>query len=87
MSVNRKQGNAQIPREAIKGAAGLGAEDNFELGMMAIQEKDQKEQIIVTNISKCKEPIQAMKTPDLSSVKVHSGGLNDKQPKTSERGE
>ena len=87
MSENKKQGNAQIPREAIKGAAGLGAEKNFELGMMALQEENGKGKILVTNIQKCKEPIKAMSTPDLSNIKVHNGGLNNKKEKNSERGE
>lgn len=88
MSENRKQGNAQIPREAIKGGAGLDAE--YELGMTAIQEKDEKGKIVVTNLAKCKEPIEAMKIPDFSNVKAHTGGLeitlNKGQQETSERG-
>ena len=86
MSVNKKQGNAQIPREAIKGAAGLGAEKEIDLGMIALEENG-KGEIVVTNMHKCTEPIKAMSTPDFSNVKVHDGGLNDKQQKTSERGE
>ena len=87
MSENKKQGNAQIPREAIKGAAGLGAEKEFDLGMIALQEEKGKGKIVVTNIQRCTEPIKAMSTPDFSNVKVHDGGLNDKKQKNSERGE
>ena len=85
MSVNKKQGNAQIPREAIKGAAGLGAEKEFDLGMIALQEENGKGKAVVTNIQKCTEPIKAMSTPDFSNVKVYDGGLNDKKEINPER--
>ena len=77
MSVNKKQGNAQIPREAIKGAAGLGAEENFDIGMMALQEENEKGKIVPTHMGKCEGPIQAMKTPDFSSVKAYDGGFEE----------
>ena len=76
MSENRKQGNAQIPREAIQGAAGEKA--NYELGVAAVQE-DERGNVVITNIIKCKQPIDAMKAqvPDFSNVKALAGGLKE----------
>ena len=76
MSENRKQGNAQIPREAIQGAAGEGAA--FEFGVAAMI-KDKEGKMVITNMSNTKEPFKELNAlaPDFSKIKALDGGLKE----------